>query len=101
MTTDADHPHGVIRFKRPVTFPRFSVAAGERWGFVIFGKLADRLDKIRRGERFDFAGGLCLAEDVEIIYEGPADIDYSVACGYVAPEAAQRIKAYKEQQHAQ
>lgn len=80
---DAERQHAVIRFKRDVTFPRFSMKKGERWGFVIFGKMMDRLAAIKSGERFEFAGGQCLAEDVEVIYEGPCNLNYSIAAGYV------------------
>ena len=85
--------HAVIRFTRDCQFPRFSMKKGERWGFVASGKNADRLDAIKSGQRFDFAGGQCLAEDVEIIYYGPGNLEYSIAAGYVTdPEA---IAAYR------
>ncbi|WP_175804574.1 MULTISPECIES: hypothetical protein [Burkholderia cepacia complex] len=80
---DADLPHAVIRFKRAVQFPRFSMAEGERWGFVVYGKTADRIAAIKAGDRFDFAGGQCLAVDVDIIYEGPGNLDFSRAAGYI------------------
>ena len=80
---DADLPHAVIRFRRAVSFPRFSMAEGERWGFVVWGKNADRIAAIKAGERFNFAGGQCLAEDVELVYEGPADLEFSRAAGYL------------------
>ncbi len=35
------------------------------------------------GDRFDFAGGQCLAIDVDIIYEGPGNLDFSRAAGYI------------------
>ncbi|BCF95215.1 hypothetical protein [Paraburkholderia largidicola] len=56
---------------------------GERWGFVVYGKNADRVAAIKAGERFDFAGGQCLAQDVELIYEGPGDLEWSRAAGYL------------------
>lgn len=87
-------PHAVIRFKRAVSFPRFSMKEGERWGFVVYKKWQDRLDQIKRGERFDFAGGQCLAQDVEIIYEGDCGLEYSLAAGYIKPalqDAARRL----------
>ena len=80
---DAALPHAVIRFKRAVQFPRFSMAEGERWGFVVYGKTADRIAAIKAGDRFDFAGGQCLAVDVDIIYEGPGNLDFSRAAGYI------------------
>jgi hypothetical protein len=82
--SDADLPHAVIRFKRSISFPRFSMKEGERWGFVVWGKNAERIAAIKAGDRFDFAGGQCLAQDVELIYEGTADLDYSRAAGYVS-----------------
>ncbi|MBN3776596.1 hypothetical protein G3O06_03325 [Burkholderia sp. Ac-20345] len=83
VVRDADLPRAVIRFKRAVQFPRFGMAEGERWGFVVYGKTADRIAAIKAGDRFDFAGGQCLAIDVEIIYEGPANLDFSRAAGYI------------------
>lgn len=77
---DLKRKHAVIRFKRAVSFPRFSMAEGERWGFVVYGKTEQRLEAIRAGERFDFAGGQGLAEDVEIVYEGECGREYSEAC---------------------
>lgn len=85
---DADLPHAVIRFRRAVTFPRFSMVEGERWGFVVFGKCADRVAALKAGQRFDFAGGQCLAEDVELIYEGPGDLEWSRAAGYLKEAAS-------------
>jgi len=83
MTDDAAKLHAVIKFKRDISLPRFSMKAGERWGFVVFGKMERLLAAIKAGDRFEFAGGQCLAEDVEVVYEGPANIEYSVAAGYV------------------
>lgn len=79
----AAHRHAVIRFKRDCQFPRFSMKAGERWGFQLSQQNQARLDAIRAGERFAFAGGQCLAEDVEIIYEGPGNFEYAIAAGHV------------------
>lgn len=79
----AEKTHAVIRFKRDIQFPRFSMKKGERWGFVVFGKWVEHLAAIKAGNRFPFAGGQCLAEDVEIIYEGPSGVDYSRAAGYI------------------
>lgn len=75
--------HAVIRFKRAVTFPRFSMAEGERWGFVVFGSSVEKLRAIKEGDRFEFAGGQCLSADVELIYEGPGNRAYSLAAGYI------------------
>lgn len=83
-------PHAVIQFKRSVDFPRFSMRSGERWSFVVYGKWADRLARLKAGDRFDFAGGQCLAQDVELIYEGPCDINYSIAAGHIKPERVQK-----------
>lgn len=85
---DLQRQHAVIRFKRAVEFPRFSMNAGERWGFVVYGKTRVMLDAIKAGQRFLFAGGQGLAEDVEVIYEGPCGHEYSVACGNIAPQPA-------------
>jgi hypothetical protein len=84
---DAELPHAVIQFRRAVRFPRFSMSEGERWGLVVWGKNAERVEAIKAGERFDFAGGQCLAEDVELIYEGPANLEFSRAAGYLDSSA--------------
>lgn len=81
-----DLHQAVLEFQSDVTFPRFSMKRGERWGFAVYGKQADWLDRIACGQRFDFAGGQCLAEDVLLVYLGPADMDYSYAAGYVRPD---------------
>jgi len=82
-TTEADMLHAVIQFRREVTFPRFAMKQGEKWGFVVYRKWADAVKAIQAGERFAFAGGQCLAEDVELIYLGPGDAGYSRAAGYI------------------
>ena len=56
---------------------------GEKWGFVVYRKWADAVKAIQAGERFAFAGGRCLAEDVDLIYLGPGDENYSRAAGYI------------------
>lgn len=84
---DAKRDYAVIRFRRTVKFPRFSMAEGERWSFVVYGKNRERVESIRNGERFEFAGGLCLAEDVEIIYFGPCGMAEAVAAGRVPAKA--------------
>jgi hypothetical protein len=56
---------------------------GEKWGFVVSKKWADAVKAIQAGERFTFAGGQCLAEDVRLIYLGPGDEGYSRAAGYI------------------
>lgn len=83
--------HAVIRFKRTIEFPRFSMKAGERWGFVLGRKGLEQLAAIKSGNRFNFAGGQCLAEDVEVIYEGPGDLNYSIAAGYVPPRSSGQL----------
>ncbi|WP_205804567.1 hypothetical protein [Burkholderia sp. Ac-20365] len=69
--------HAVIRFKRTVDFPRFSMEEGQTWSFAVYGALEQRLAAIKAGERFDFAGGQCLAQDVELIYEGPGNREFA------------------------
>ncbi len=54
----------VLRFKRAVRFPRFSMAAGELWSFRQNVSVANGLTG--HGDRFPFAGGECLVADVEI-----------------------------------
>ena len=98
--SDADRTHAVIRFKRDVQFPRFGMKAGERWSFVVFGKHAERLARIKAGERFEFAGGQCLAEDVEIVYEGPCGLEYSVAAGYVGADLLGAVRAHHQREVA-
>lgn len=83
-----EHLDAVIQFKRSIKFPRFSMEKGERWGFALShhwknSANRDRLRAIECGERFDFAGGQCLAEDVSVIYIGRGDRGYSIACGYI------------------
>lgn len=85
--------HAVIQFQRDVIFPRFSMSKGERWGFVVYGKYERMLHAIKAGERFEFAGGQCLAEDVRIIYEGPGDLNYSIATGVVAAKPSDLLSA--------
>ncbi|AVO43512.1 hypothetical protein C6571_18850 (plasmid) [Simplicispira suum] len=82
---ESELPHAVIRFKRDVSFPRFSMAKGERWGFVVYRKWADRLNQIKHGERFEFAGGQCLSQDVDVVFEGGCGREYSIAMGYIPP----------------
>lgn len=81
----------VIRFKRDTKFPRFAVSAGERWSFLAVNKTQERLDQIKRGERFEFAGGLCDAQDVEIIYEGPCGLSYALAAGHLKAELTDAV----------
>lgn len=63
----------VIEFLRDVNFPNFPMFKGERWSFQVAKKHETRLKNIKNGKRFEFAGGLCLAEDVKIVYEGHSD----------------------------
>lgn len=56
--------YAVIRFKRRIALPRFTMEAGEPWGFVVYGKCEKRLEQIKSGERFDFAGAQVLAQSV-------------------------------------
>lgn len=92
--SDATRQHVVIRFKRDVPFPRFSMRKGERWTFVVAGKWVQRLAAIQAGERFDFAGGLCLAEDVEVVYEGLPGVEFSIAAGYIQRQPAERFSPF-------
>lgn len=83
QTTEAKRLHAVLEFQRDVQFPRFSMKKGEKWGFVVHKKWHDALKAIEAGERFAFAGGQCLAQDVAILYIGPGNIEYSRAAGYI------------------
>ena len=86
---DLDMPHAVIEFLRDINLPRFSMKAGERWGFVVHRKYEAMLENIKRGERFDFAGGQVLAQDVKVVYEGDCGRGYSIATRAIAdPDAA-------------
>jgi hypothetical protein len=38
---------------------------------------------MKADKQFDFAGGLYLAHDVKLVYEGPRDLGYSRAAGYL------------------
>lgn len=94
--SDLDLPHAVIRFKRRVELPRFTMDAGERWGFVVFGKYKELIEQIKRGERFDFAGGQVLANDVEVIYEGDCGLEYSIASGNIRdPEMIEILRSHR------
>lgn len=75
--------NAVIRFNRAVQFPKFSMKAGERWGFAVFRKTIDHIKAIQAGDRFAFAGGECLAQDVDIVYIGSDDFHYSRATGAI------------------
>jgi len=93
--TDLDELHAVIRFKRRVQLPRFTMEAGECWGFVVYRKWQTRLEQIKCGDRFDFAGGQVLAQDVEVIYEGRCGLEYSIATGHITDEKI--IKTLRDQ----
>jgi len=80
---NADRVRAVIRFNRRIELPRFTVENGEVWAFMVFGKLQTRLEQIKRGERFDFAGAQVLAQDVEIIYEGRSGLEFCIAAGEI------------------
>lgn len=86
---DLRRTYAVIRFTRDVRFPRFGMAAGERWGFVVYGKTRAMLEAIRAGDRFEFAGGLGLPGDAEILYEGDCGGEYAIAAGHVIARPAQ------------
>src|SRR5450830_712741 len=91
--------YAVIRFKRRIALPRFTVEDGERWSFLVWGKQQTRLEQIRRGERFEFGGAQVLAQDVEIIYEGRGGLEHSIARGEISdPQIikALRTKAAEE-----
>ena len=72
--------HAVIRFKKALSFPRASVTAGERLGFLVWHKSVECLQAIDSGGQFSFADGQCLAEDAEIVYIGINHHDYQAAC---------------------
>ena len=57
-----------LRFKRAIKFPRFSMAAGEVWDcHQEWGDGRAYLEAVSSGEdRFPFAGGQCLLQDVEV-----------------------------------
>jgi hypothetical protein len=81
------YPQLVVRFKRHIEFPRFSVNLGERWNFEIGPKSQALLHAIKLGERFPFAGGDCLSQDVEVLYEGPSGREHAIAAGYIVNAA--------------
>jgi hypothetical protein len=58
-----------LRFLRDMEFPRFKMTEGEIWDcYEEHGTGKDYLEAVAHGEdRFCFAGGICLVEDVEII----------------------------------
>lgn len=83
-TPDMQHLHVVIRFLRKVALPRFGMDAQETFSVVVVGKHAQMVQNIMRRERFSFAGGQVLAEDVELAYLGPCSGDYMAAAGHDA-----------------
>jgi len=87
-STETLYPQLVIRFKRDVTFPRFSMKLGERWNFEIGPKQHPLSQAIKYGERFPFAGGDCLTQDVEVIYEGLPGREHALAAGYIVAQAS-------------
>lgn len=76
-----------LRFKRAVQFPRFRMELGEVWNCTAIGKTGrGYLEALATSsDRFAFAGGLCLVEDVELVEEldeweayeeaGPMDLE--------------------------
>lgn len=73
-----------LRFLRDIRFPRFPMAAGELWphGFDprhgLGGTARDYYAAIDRGDdRFDFAGGVCLVQDVQLVPMSPEEIEES------------------------
>ena len=60
-----------LKFLRAVQFPRFTMREGECWDcFKEWGTGKDYLEAIATGEdRIEFAGGICLITDVEMIEE--------------------------------
>lgn len=83
--------HAVIRFKKALSFPRVSVEAGERLGFLVWHKSVACLKAIDSGSQFSFADGQCLAEDAEIVYIGIDHADYRAAAGISLEPTPQRI----------
>lgn len=73
--------YAVIEFQRPLVLPRFSIKKGERWSFLVTGKLLDRIEAIQRGDEFEFGGGQVQAQDVKIIYDGPGCRRYVLLAG--------------------
>ena len=73
----------VIEFTRDVVLPRFAMAKGERYAFVLTRAMYPLLQAICLGGYFEFAGGECDADDVEIIHVGRGDIDWSWLRGHV------------------
>lgn len=80
-SVDRENAKG-LRFLRTVTFPRFTMHAGEIWesGF----DAAHALGSTARGyyaaidsgdDRFEFAGGVCLVKDVELLLLSAEEIE--------------------------
>lgn len=78
-----DLEYVVIEFTRDVVLPRFAMAKGERYAFVLAGATYLLLQAICIGGSFAFAGGECDANDVEIVHVGRGDIDWSWLSGHV------------------
>jgi hypothetical protein len=64
-----------LRFLRDIKFPRFSMAAGEIWqgnfdpACALSGTARKYYAAIDSGDaRFEFAGGVCLVKDVELVF---------------------------------
>jgi len=76
-----EHAKG-LRFLRSIKFPRFSMRAGEIWdsGFDPVHGLGstarDYYAAVDSGDdRFDFAGGVCLVKDVELVFLSVQEIE--------------------------
>lgn len=78
-----DLEYVVIEFTHDVVLPRFAMAKGERYAFVLGRATYPLLQAICTGGSFEFAGGECDADDVEIVHVGRGDIDWSWLCGHV------------------
>lgn len=59
----------MLRFKRAVQFPRFAMELGELWDCTAIGKTGREYLKALEvaDDRFPFAGGVCLVQDVELV----------------------------------
>lgn len=63
------HEQFTLRFKRAIQFPRFAMDAGEDWTCSPLGRTGrEYRAAVEAGvDRFPFAGGSCLIQDVEVV----------------------------------
>jgi len=73
MPKDQENPIWiVVEFQREIPFPKFTMQQGERWRFKQTSNHGMAYEKALQinDDRFAFAGGQCLLQDIKEIYRG-------------------------------